>query len=128
MLGLLHADAKSRDSLALDLMEPVRPAVDAYLLGLLGSRVFTKADFFELETGQCRLMPPVTEVLALTAPNWARLVLTVAQRVVGSLVASVQQRPGAPRKARRGRRVVAREFGGLTPIQIGHGPDARRSV
>lgn len=31
-IGLLHVDTDARDSLACDLMEPVRPQVDAYLL------------------------------------------------------------------------------------------------
>lgn len=129
MLGLLHADAKSRDSLALDLMEPVRPAVDAWVLDLLASRTFTKEDFFELETGQCRLMPPMTEALALTAPSWARLVLPVAQRVAAKLLASEKAMGGVRvRQPRRERRVVGREFGELTPIQAGMASDPRRAV
>jgi CRISPR-associated protein Cas1 len=39
-LGLLHADLRSRDSLACDLMEPVRSAVDAFVFETLSSRVF----------------------------------------------------------------------------------------
>jgi CRISPR-associated protein Cas1 len=31
-VGVMHADSKTRDSLACDLMEPVWPQVDAYLL------------------------------------------------------------------------------------------------
>ena len=38
-LGVLHVDSGSRDSLALDLLEPVRPQVDSYLwIGLRASR------------------------------------------------------------------------------------------
>jgi CRISPR-associated endonuclease Cas1 len=32
-LGIVHADAKGRQSLALDIMEPIRPAVEAFVLG-----------------------------------------------------------------------------------------------
>ncbi len=39
-LGVLHADQRNRDSLALDVMEPVRANVDAFLLDLLEDRVF----------------------------------------------------------------------------------------
>src|SRR5262249_13238664 len=46
-LGLLHHDQPSRDSLALDLMEAVRPHVDAWLLQLLERQVFAYNDFFE---------------------------------------------------------------------------------
>jgi len=128
MLGLLHTDGRARDSLALDLMEPVRPAVDAWVLEFLANRTFTKEDFFELETGQCRLMPPVTEALALTASAWARLLLPVAQRVAAQLLASEKTlRAGTSRKPRREKRVVGREFGELTPIQAGAAPDARQS-
>ncbi len=128
MLGLLHADARSRDSLALDLMEPVRPAVDAWVLNLLANQTFTKEDFFELETGQCRLMPPMTEALARTAPSWARLVLPVAQRVAAGLLANEKPNGTITRKPRRERRVVGREFGELTPIQAGTVSDPRRST
>src|SRR5438094_5500149 len=38
VLGLLHADRPNRDSLACDLMEPVRTAVDRYVFELLGHR------------------------------------------------------------------------------------------
>ena len=34
-MGVLHNDLRSRDSLACDLMEPIRPQVDAYLLDWL---------------------------------------------------------------------------------------------
>lgn len=124
-LGLLHADARARDSLACDLMEPVRPAVDAYVLDLLARRTFTKVDCFELGDGHCRLLPPVTSELAQTASRWARLVLPVAQEVAGELLSGLK--PTTTRRpARRGQRVVAREFGAKSePIGV---DDPRRSV
>ena len=64
----MHAhNDPNRDSLACDLMEPVRPAVDRYVFELLGHRTFTKEDVFELLDGQCRLLPPLTHDLAATA-------------------------------------------------------------
>ena len=50
-LGVLHADQRNRDSLALDAMEPVRADVDAFLLDLLEDRSFTARDFGELPNG-----------------------------------------------------------------------------
>jgi CRISPR-associated endonuclease Cas1 len=50
-LGIVHADQRSRDSLALDIMEAVRPDVDAYVLDLLASRVFAARDFHETRQG-----------------------------------------------------------------------------
>ena len=46
-IDILHADQKARDSLALDVMEPARPTVDALVLNLLRTRTFRAKDFFE---------------------------------------------------------------------------------
>src|SRR5207248_11175504 len=85
-LGLLHADRPNRDSLACDLMEPVRPAVDRFVLQLLQERTFTKEDVFERLDGHCRLLPPLTVELAATAAMWARHVRPVAEQIVACLV------------------------------------------
>lgn len=86
MIGILHTDRTARDALALDLTEPIRPTIDRFVLDLLRTRELTRQDLFELPDGQCRLMPPFTEVLAATAPRWARLALEVAQRVADQLL------------------------------------------
>ena len=44
-LGVLHADLNARDSLALDVMEPIRPVVDRWVLAMLERRSFRAADF-----------------------------------------------------------------------------------
>src|SRR5262249_33846822 len=54
-LGVLHSDLRSRDSLAADLMEPVRPEVDALLLRLLKTEQLRREWFFEQRDGNCRL-------------------------------------------------------------------------
>src|SRR5205807_2904853 len=54
-LGIFHADRKARASLALDVMEACRPAVDLYLLTLLRHRRFRRSDFIETRRGDCRL-------------------------------------------------------------------------
>ena len=56
----MHLDLKARDSLARDLMEPVRPSVDAFVLNLICSRQFQKGDFFQTREGVCRILPPIT--------------------------------------------------------------------
>ena len=91
-LGLYHADKRYRDSLACDLMEPVRPAVDSHLLQLLQTRTFRKADFFENRQGVCRVLPPVSQQLALTARKWSRAVAPVVERVAQSLTTATSQR------------------------------------
>ncbi|HEV3090545.1 MAG TPA: CRISPR-associated endonuclease Cas1 [Candidatus Cybelea sp.] len=50
-MGVLHADQRNRDSLALDAMEPVRSEVDAFLLDLLEDRTFTTATSASFRTG-----------------------------------------------------------------------------
>lgn len=57
-LGILHADRPGRDSLAYDVLEPVRPFVDAYVLRLAREHTFARDDFFETLQGVCRIMPP----------------------------------------------------------------------
>ena len=80
-VGLVHLDARGRQSMALDIMEPVRPAVEAFVLELLAHRTFRKADFAELSDGHCRLMAPLTHELAETMPRWRELVAPIAERV-----------------------------------------------
>jgi CRISPR-associated endonuclease Cas1 len=61
-LGIVHADAKGRQSLALDLMEPVRPEVDAFVLDMVERRTFRKVEFSETSDGQfvCGRRLPMT--------------------------------------------------------------------
>jgi CRISPR-associated endonuclease Cas1 len=85
-MGILHADLRARDSLACDLMEIVRPDVDAYLLDLLASRVFARRDFFETREGVCRVLPPLTHALAETSHRWASLIAPHAEALVKNLL------------------------------------------
>jgi CRISPR-associated endonuclease Cas1 len=80
-LGVVHADLRSRDAFCLDLMEAVRPSVDAYALSLLRSRVFRADDFYETRRGGCRILSPLTHALAETTIEWARLLEPVAEHV-----------------------------------------------
>jgi CRISPR-associated endonuclease Cas1 len=84
-MGVLHADQRGRDSLALDLIEPLRPRVDALVLDLLGRRVFAAKDLFETREGGCRLMPAITQVLAEFAPQFARWVAPIAEQAARQL-------------------------------------------
>lgn len=124
VLGLQHSDHATRDSLALDLMEPVRPLVDADVLDLLRSHVFTRAKVFETLDGQCRLMPPLTRALTLTAPRWARAVLPVAQQVAKQLLhdaqAQSEARPTATVRRIRPQLRVARDF--APPLDMAEDP------
>jgi CRISPR-associated endonuclease Cas1 len=80
-IGLLHADQLNRDSLAADLMEPVRPLVDRFVLRLLTERPFAASDFYETRQGVCRVTPPLARELAATSADWGRAVGRVAEDV-----------------------------------------------
>ncbi|MCP4118557.1 MAG: CRISPR-associated endonuclease Cas1 [Desulfobacteraceae bacterium] len=53
-LGFLHAPYPGRESLVLDLMEPLRPGVDAFVLGLLDG-MMTPEDFSVAPKEGCRI-------------------------------------------------------------------------
>ncbi len=80
-IGIIHTDQPARDSLALDLVEATRPAVDAYVLDLLATRPFSRDDIYETAAGECRLLPRLAEELAQTAPAWSRHVAPHAETI-----------------------------------------------
>jgi hypothetical protein len=80
-LGVLHTDQQARASMALDLMEAIRPEVDAWVLGFLKTATLRSSDFHETRQGKCRILAPLTHVLAETLPIWRRLVAPVAEGV-----------------------------------------------
>ncbi|MDA8051106.1 MAG: CRISPR-associated endonuclease Cas1 [Rhodospirillales bacterium] len=55
--GFLHEMRSDRPALILDLMEPLRPAIDASVLGFATAQTFTPADFTIGRDGTCRLHP-----------------------------------------------------------------------
>jgi len=88
-LGILHTDQKTRDSLALDLLEPLRPVVERHVLTMLTARRFHADDFTEGRTGICRLLAPLTHDLAeQLLPELARAVAWPAEAVAHLLAAS----------------------------------------
>ena len=120
VLGLLHADREERASLACDLMEPIRPRVDAFALSVFRDHVFTTDDAFERYDGHCRLLPPLTRYLAATASLWRHEVAPVAGGLAQTLVTPWKKGrtivPGIPmprlgaRRRPRGRTGVVRGF------------------
>jgi CRISPR-associated endonuclease Cas1 len=89
-LGVLHVDTAARDSLACDLMEPVRPQVDAYVLDWITRQPFKREWFFERADGHCRLMAPFASHLSLTARTWERAVAPIAEWVAQAFWDSVR--------------------------------------
>jgi CRISPR-associated endonuclease Cas1 len=80
-LGVLHVDTPARDSLACDVMEPVRPLIDSYLLDWITREPLSREWFFEQRDGNCRLMAPFAIRLSETAPVWNRAVAPFAEWV-----------------------------------------------
>lgn len=88
-LGLgLHTDTANRDSLVFDILEPIRPRVEAWLLDWIAKEPLRRADFFETATGNCRLMSRMCTHLGGTASAWGKLVAPWAEYVAQTLWAS----------------------------------------
>jgi CRISPR-associated endonuclease Cas1 len=92
-LGLgLHTDTADRSSLAFDVLEPVRPEVERWLLSWIANEPLCRADFFETATGNVRLMAPMCTKLSETVSVWRKLVAPWAEYVARALSATVKSR------------------------------------
>jgi CRISPR-associated endonuclease Cas1 len=78
-MGVLHVDQQYRDSLACDLMEPVRPIVDEYVLDWLSRGPLKREWFFEQRDGNCRLTDQLITQLSCSSSTWARAVAPYAE-------------------------------------------------
>lgn len=78
-LGVLHFDSCSRDSLASDLMEPIRPRVDAYVFDWINREPLRREWIFEQPNGNCRLVGSFAARLSETARTWGWAVAPVAE-------------------------------------------------
>lgn len=111
-LGIIHRDKKGRDSLALDLVEPVRPTVDRYILDMVRSTVFTRADFVEMRTGQCRVGATMAAEIATQMPTWAQALgphaETVAHQIVDGTDGTTLRRTPLTGKRKGGKRAASR--------------------
>src|SRR3989449_3134734 len=96
-LGVLHVDTPARDSMALDLMEPVRPRVDAFVLDWITREPLRREWFFEQRDGNCRLMGSFAIRLSETAQTWGRAVAPFAEWVARTLW-STTSKPGRNRQ------------------------------
>jgi len=80
-IGFLHVDTDARDSLACDLMEPVRPQVDAFLLDWILTEPLRREWFFERGDGLCRLTAAFAETLSESLPAWRQYISPVTEWV-----------------------------------------------
>jgi len=70
---------------AFDVLEPVRPQVEAWLLDWVAREPLRRADFFETGTGNCRLMSGMCTKLSGTVFVWGKLVAPWAEYVARTL-------------------------------------------
>jgi len=84
-LGFIHTDTANRDSLALDLIEVIRPSIEGWLLNWITREPLRRSDFLESSDGNCRIHSGLCRKLSETAPTWAKLVAPWAEFVAHSL-------------------------------------------
>jgi len=84
-IGFVHLDTANRDSLALDLLETIRPSIEAWLLNWITRESLRRSDFFETGSGNCRLRSGICSQLSETAPTWGALVAPWAEYVAHTL-------------------------------------------
>jgi CRISPR-associated endonuclease Cas1 len=94
-LGVLHSDTTARDSLACDLMEPIRAQIDSYLIDWVTRQPLRREWFFEQRDGNCRLMGSFAARLAETAPTWGRAVAPIAEWVARAFWSTIRK-PDTP--------------------------------
>jgi hypothetical protein len=115
-LGFLHLDTPSRDSLASDVMEPVRPQVDAFVLDWIARAPLRRKWFFEQRDGNCRLMGTFTEQLCETLSTWRLAVAPFAERVARILWQTTRKSKSKPTPPTRLTQRLKREAKGAPSL------------
>ena len=93
-LGIgLHTDTANRDSLALDVLEPIRPEIEMWLLNWISSEPLRRSDFFETGSGNCRLVSGICKKLSDTCSVWRKLVAPWAEYVAQALWTASKRNP-----------------------------------
>jgi CRISPR-associated endonuclease Cas1 len=117
-LGFIHVDTPARDSLACDLMEAIRPRVDAYVLDWILSQPLRREWFFEQRDGNCRLMASFAIRLTESAQMWARVVGPVAEWVARQLWSTTNKRTPSKLPPTRLTQTHRREAKGIVSAPI----------
>jgi CRISPR-associated endonuclease Cas1 len=117
-MGMLHVDTPARDSLACDIMESVRPSVDAWLLDWIMREPFRRSDFVEERNGNCRLLRTLAAKLSETTSVWGKLVAPWAEYVAHTLWARTSRGSDRSSIATRLTQQHRREAKGCLPVPI----------
>lgn len=124
-MGVLHVDTTARDSLACDLMEVVRPQVDAYLVDWITRQPLNREWFFEQRDGNCRLMAPFAARLSETAQTWGRAVAPITEWVAHAFWSTIHK-PDAPFATRlsQGNKREAKGYPSVSPANPAPQPES----
>jgi hypothetical protein len=76
--------------LVFDVLEPIRPQVETWLLDWIAKEPLRRADFFETATGNCRLMSQMCTHLGETSSSWGKLIAPWAEYVARTLWAGTK--------------------------------------
>lgn len=122
-LGYLHKDSADRASLALDILETVRPVIDRLVIGLVNERVFSHRDFTEatgrgdVPPGTVRLVAPLTHELAELAMQWQQPLRDTAEMVRAFLLGTRTARRTRTQRAATARPTDSALVRSLVPDQ-----------
>jgi hypothetical protein len=111
----LHSDTPNRDSLALDVLEPIRPQLESWVCQWITHESLRRSDFFETANGCVRLMSDFASRLSSTALTWRTLLAPWAEYVARTLW-SATSRPKIP--ASRLTQQHRREAKGRPPLPL----------
>jgi CRISPR-associated endonuclease Cas1 len=116
-IGMLHNDTRGRDSLACDLMEPIRPQVDAFVLDWLCREPLKRKWFFEERDGNCRLNGEFVRQLSETSKIWRQALGPLAEWIAHELWTVTSRAPKEKAPATRLTQNRKREAKGIPPIE-----------
>jgi hypothetical protein len=113
--GFLHRDL---DALVHDVMEPVRPLVDRWLLALLERQVFTPADFSEDRRGEVRLSYAIRNQVTAHADAFRSAVAPYVEAVAHVLDKDAPTPLTGRKRSRSSRRKSGKKAKWILPVTI----------
>jgi CRISPR-associated endonuclease Cas1 len=117
-LGVLHSDQAARDSLALDVLEAIRPAIDRWVLETVETHTFRKADFYETRRGVFRVGTDLARAMSETLPTWRRLLAPIVEGCAMAIASSSDKPLRVATKLTETRRMQGRGKRSSRPLQL----------
>jgi CRISPR-associated endonuclease Cas1 len=127
-IGMLHNDTRTRDSLACDLMEPVRPQVDAFVLESLRRSLLQWKWFFEERNGNCRLTGEFAAQLSETSKLWKQALGPFAEWMLHTFWYGNSRTPKTKTPATRLTQRRRREAKGIPTQPLAESVNTERSL